>query len=301
MKFRYLFFLSLSFMIWACGNEGEEATFTPAGYKYVMHIQKEGTKPNPGDYVYFHAQTRNGDKVMNSSRQSGRGTTPFLQITRETPVNQQISPVQELLRIMSVGDSVTIYIPLDTLLPEQKPVGFKDADFMLYDMVMLEIKTPEQFQASKEEGKMAALAKVAETKARFGEVKAIAEESLNRLKSGALDKDLIVTESGLKLYFNEKTDKDLPPPGVFVKAQYVGMLMDGTIFDNTFQRGEAISFQLGQGGVIPGWEEAFLLIPEGSKALMFVPYNLAYGASGNPPVIPGKSDLVFYIELEKVN
>jgi FKBP-type peptidyl-prolyl cis-trans isomerase len=53
--------------------------------------------------------------------------------------------------------------------------------------------------------------------------------------------------------------------------------------------------------VIPGWDEGVALLNEGSKATLFIPYALAYGEAGSPPVIPAKSDLVFYIEVNKVN
>ena len=73
------------------------------------------------------------------------------------------------------------------------------------------------------------------------------------------------------------------------------------MFDNSYERGEPIDFQLGVGSVIPGWDEGFALLKEGTKATLFVPYSLAYGEAGSPPVIPERSDLIFYVELLKVN
>jgi len=51
--------------------------------------------------------------------------------------------------------------------------------------------------------------------------------------------------------------------------------------------------------VIPGWDEGLLLLNKGSKATLFIPASLAYGAAGSPPVIPENADLIFYVELEK--
>ena len=84
-----------------------------------------------------------------------------------------------------------------------------------------------------------------------------------------------------------------------IQAQYYGTLTDGSMFDNSFQRGTPFRFAVGTGQVIKGWDEGFALLPEGSKATFFIPASLGYGASDRPK-IPGNSELVFYVEVEKV-
>ena len=89
--------------------------------------------------------------------------------------------------------------------------------------------------------------------------------------------------------------------GKTVSVNYFGALIsDGTRFDDSFSRGDEFSFPLGAGQVIPGWDEGIALLKEGSKASFFIPYTLAYGEAGSPPVIPAKADLMFYVELNKV-
>ncbi|MFH2096694.1 MAG: FKBP-type peptidyl-prolyl cis-trans isomerase, partial [Bacteroidota bacterium] len=81
---------------------------------------------------------------------------------------------------------------------------------------------------------------------------------------------------------------------------YSGYLADGKMFDSSVQRGEPIKFELGIGMVIPGWEEGIALMKKGDKCRLIIPYNLAYGEQGRPPVIPQKADLVFDVELIEI-
>jgi FKBP-type peptidyl-prolyl cis-trans isomerase len=83
-----------------------------------------------------------------------------------------------------------------------------------------------------------------------------------------------------------------------VKVHYTGTLLNGTKFDSSRDRGEPAEFPLN--GVIPGWTEGVQLMPVGSKFKFYIPYNLAYGAQGSPPVIPGGATLVFDVELLEI-
>jgi len=85
-------------------------------------------------------------------------------------------------------------------------------------------------------------------------------------------------------------------------VHYTGWLAkDGTKFDSSVDRGTPITFPYGVGKVIPGWDTAFEGMHVGGKRRIFVPYQLAYGANGRPPVIPAKSDLIFDVELVAVS
>lgn len=84
-----------------------------------------------------------------------------------------------------------------------------------------------------------------------------------------------------------KTDK--------VKVHYVGKLIDGTEFDSSVKRGEPAEFPVGE--VIPGWTEALQLMPVGSKWMLYIPSNLAYGDGGAGGVIPPGAVLTFEVEL----
>jgi peptidylprolyl isomerase len=111
---------------------------------------------------------------------------------------------------------------------------------------------------------------------------------------------VITTESGLKVEELEEGAGALPQPGDIVSVHYRGTLQDGTEFDNSYNRGEPISFVLGRGMVIPGWDEGIALIKEGGKARLTIPPELAYGEQGAGDVIPPNATLIFEVELVSV-
>jgi peptidylprolyl isomerase len=87
-------------------------------------------------------------------------------------------------------------------------------------------------------------------------------------------------------------------PNQFYTVHYTGWLAsDGTKFDSSLDRKEPFTFRQGLHRVIPGWDYGFAGMHVGGKRRIFVPYQLAYGDLGRPPVIPPKGDLIFDIEL----
>jgi peptidylprolyl isomerase len=89
----------------------------------------------------------------------------------------------------------------------------------------------------------------------------------------------------------------LSAPRKYYTVHYTGWLTDGTKFDSSVDRGTPITFPYGARQVIPGWDTGFEGMHVGGKRRLFIPYQLAYGESGRPPVIPAKADLIFDIEL----
>eukprot|EP00591_Stephanopyxis_turris_P005142 CAMPEP_0195517714 /NCGR_PEP_ID=MMETSP0794_2-20130614/11444_1 /TAXON_ID=515487 /ORGANISM="Stephanopyxis turris, Strain CCMP 815" /LENGTH=252 /DNA_ID=CAMNT_0040646579 /DNA_START=38 /DNA_END=796 /DNA_ORIENTATION=- len=83
-----------------------------------------------------------------------------------------------------------------------------------------------------------------------------------------------------------------------VEVHYHGTLIDGTVFDSSVDRGQTISFPLGQ--VIRGWQEGLAMMKEGGKATLVIPADLAYGEAGSGDVIPPGATLKFEVELFKV-
>jgi len=88
-----------------------------------------------------------------------------------------------------------------------------------------------------------------------------------------------------------------PQIGDTVTAQYDGRLLDGTPFDSSRQHGGPFRFKVGVGQVIKGWDEAFLTMKKGGRRTLIIPYWLAYGDAGSPPLIPARATLVFDVEL----
>lgn len=106
------------------------------------------------------------------------------------------------------------------------------------------------------------------------------------------------TASGLQYEVIKQGTGVMPKDTNTVKVHYVGTLLNNTKFDSSRDRNEPAEFPLN--GVIPGWTEGVQLMPEGSIYKFYIPYNLAYGTQGSPPVIPGGATLVFEVELLQV-
>jgi len=104
-----------------------------------------------------------------------------------------------------------------------------------------------------------------------------------------------VTESGLQYEILEPSLGQKPKETDTVRVHYEGTLIDGTVFDSSYKRGESISFPLN--GVIKGWTEGLQLMSIGSKYKFFIPYQLAYGERGAGQSIPPYAALIFTVEL----
>jgi len=108
------------------------------------------------------------------------------------------------------------------------------------------------------------------------------------------------TESGLQYYDIEEGTGETPQAGQTVVVHYTGWLEDGTQFDSSVDRNEPFSFVLGEGGVIPGWDEGVATMKVGGKRQLRVPAELAYGDAGAGSVIPPGATLIFDIELLEI-
>ena len=112
-------------------------------------------------------------------------------------------------------------------------------------------------------------------------------------------KDGVVTlPSGLQYQVLKEGDGKKPSATGRVVCHYEGTLIDGTVFDSSYQRNQPATFGLNQ--VIAGWTEGVQLMQEGAKYRFFIPYNLAYGERGAGAQIPPFAALVFDVELIEV-
>ncbi|MBM4060124.1 MAG: FKBP-type peptidyl-prolyl cis-trans isomerase [Planctomycetes bacterium] len=109
---------------------------------------------------------------------------------------------------------------------------------------------------------------------------------------------VVTTQSGLKYEVIEPGTGSSPTAADSVVAHYTGWLTDGKVFDSSHERGSPSTFPLRR--VIPGWTEGLQLMKTGGKFLFEIPGPLAYGAAGQPPMIPANCTLVFLVELIEV-
>ena len=108
------------------------------------------------------------------------------------------------------------------------------------------------------------------------------------------------TQSGLEYIEVEAGTGAHAAAGKVVSVHYTGKLQDGKVFDSSITRGEPITFPLGKGNVIKGWDEGIALMKVGGKAQLIIPPNLGYGENGAGGVIPPNATLVFDVELVSI-
>ena len=232
---------------------------TASGLKYVIHEKGKGPQAKSGDKVSVHYEGRlMNDTIFDTSYKRGQ---PF---TFSLGQGQVISGWDEGIALLNEGDSATFIIPPD-LGYGQKAMGSIPANSTLKFKVKL--------------------------------MKVIPEVKIEQYN--IVGKEVLSTPSGLKYVFvqNGKKDAIKASKGATVKVHYTGFFEDGKIFDSSVRRGEPISFALGKGQVIKGWDEGISLMKVGDKVHLTIPYQLAYGDAGRPPVIPAKSNLIFDVEL----
>lgn len=118
------------------------------------------------------------------------------------------------------------------------------------------------------------------------------------LAENARKEGVVTLPSGLQYQVIKEGNGRRPKATDNVKCHYEGMLVDGTLFDSSIQRGEPATFPLN--GVIKGWTEGLQLMQEGAKYRFFIPYHLGYGENGAGTSIPPFAALVFDVELIEV-
>lgn len=109
---------------------------------------------------------------------------------------------------------------------------------------------------------------------------------------------VVTTASGLQYKILRAGSGAKPSPDSIVKVNYKGTLLDGKVFDSSYDRNEPVEFPLNQ--VVPGWSEGVGLMNVGSKYQLWIPSDLAYGEAGSPPVIGPNATLVFEVELLEI-
>jgi len=297
---RTIFFAILTSMLIfsACKDDN----MTPNGYEYIKLKTTDGKKGNPGDHGFVHVYVYHDSVLVNSSRDYGQPVP----VTIPDPATLKSkdggpgksNPIADVVGYMSVGDSVSVLIPVTNELRAKAGDMLANVKMMTYTIVLADVKNEEEYQEFVTAEKEAIKAKTTALQAREPEVAAVVEDIAKQYNKGALADKLLSTATGLKYMILEKGEGAPAQIGGPAQVQYYGVLTNGTMFDNSFKRGRPHNFTLGKGEVIAGWDEGISLLNEGDKAVLFIPSNLGYGAADNGQ-IPANSELIFYVEVEK--
>lgn len=292
-----LFFLLGGILLFAaCANDVD--LVTENGYRYVIHTDVPGETVKPTQAAEFYFQMMKGDSVVLNSRDQNPDPQVFLVPEPSDKPVGNTNIIVDALQLMSVGDSLSIFLALDTI--EQRPPGFGPEDELRYDIVLTNIMDGATYQAA-EKARNEAMKKQLDAYMSRGE--AVADSTATILadyKKNPTQAGFTKTSSGLMYKILSPGSGAQPNVGQPVLVSYYGVLTsDGTMFDNSFRNGRPIDFPLGQGAVIPGWDEGIGLLKQGSRAVLAIPSELAYGPTARGP-IPANADLMFYVQLEGV-
>ena len=130
---------------------------------------------------------------------------------------------------------------------------------------------------------------------REAEAKKLQQKELDKIAAGYTE-----TPSGLRYKILQEGHGKKAEKGANVSVHYKGQLLNGQVFDSSYQRKQPIDFTIGIGQVIAGWDEGIQLLKVGEKARFVIPSSLAYGSSGAGGVIPPDATLIFDVELMNV-
>lgn len=233
---------------------------TASGLKYTITQHGRGIQPKVGDRVAVHYTGRLIDSTKFDSSYD-RGK-PFEFNLGEGRV---IKGWDEGIALLRQGDKATFVIPSHIGYGERAMGSIPPNSTLVFDVELVEVK-----------------------------------QKINAVPYDVSGKDTLTTASGLKYIMIKQGAGTNAAAGNTVRVHYTGYLTDGKKFDSSVERDEPIEFPLGQGKVIKGWEEGIALLNPGGKARLIIPYELAYGEKGRPPIIPEKATLVFDVELVEV-
>ncbi len=294
----YIVILLASCMIIVSCSESSSLKMTDSGYQYKFYKDSSTEIVQPGQYVYYYLDIFNDrDSLLQSTRKNPN--QPITLIPLEDDPAMPPNPIMDVIKLCSVGDSVGIILPKDSI--PNLPPQFSDIKHIEYKVVITEAVDEATYQERADKERAAAEVIAQQLQAREGEVAELVSSLIKKYNDGQLDNELQTAEGELKYLILEEGAGANAENGTVAVAQYYGAKLNGESFDNSFKRGRGYPVNVGAGGVIQGWDKAFPFFKEGTKAMIFIPSDLAYGEMGSPPNIGPNEDLVFYVEIEEVN
>lgn len=259
---------------------------TEHGYRYVHHLQNKGLKPQRGESVQANVDVYAGSTLLSSSKKNPNGIYRY-DIPPAEEIMDHYPPLHDAVLLMSLGDSLTIFQTVDDNMRQYLPPTEKEQREIRFEVVLVDIVNLEQ--------------KAIAAKKMEAAVQVIADRVQAKTKAyatGLLNAQIETTASGLKLLVEEKGGGAPVQEGEPVQVHYYGCLTNGTPFDNSFIRRQPLQFPAGVGQMIAGFDEGVMRLNHGARAYLFIPPSLGYGSeSVGDGLIPGNSELVFYIEI----
>lgn len=293
-------FLSLAAIGLASCNGGFKQG--DGGLLYNIHTSKGGAKIKEGDFVSLNMVVKtDGDSVLNSTYESGQPTRMAM------PKPQAKGDVVAGIGLLGEGDSATFKISADSIFKggQQRPPGFK-SKYLVFQVKIEKVIAKGALNDQVFRGRVTDYLK--------GQMDALKTQEPAKIKKYIDDNHLKLekTASGLLYVITNPGTGEKPALHDTAVVNYTGKMVNGKVFDTSIKE-EAqkakipmdpmrqfapIRIPVGEGKVIPGWDEGLQLLNKGAKAIFIVPSDIAYKDQGIGPIAP-YTPLVF--EMEMVN
>ncbi len=294
MKRFFLYALGLTLL--GTAANAQVTTITPKGAQYQIFTHNTTPKIQPDNIVTFQVVERTDkDSVLFSTYTAGHPVQIKVQ------PSQNVADLMDIFPLLSAKDSALVRVPVDSVFKgheTERPAFLTPKSNIVFTIKIEKVQTLAEAIAEKN----GAIAKMQQNELVIAD-KYIAD---NKLAVKA-------TPSGLKYVITQPSIGRKPVAGDTLLVNYTGRTLNGKVFDSSIQsvaqagglnqpgrNYEPIKVVVGQGQVIPGWDEGLLLLNQGSKAIFVIPSTLAYGSQGAGEDIAPFSTLVFDVELVKV-
>lgn len=198
------------------------------------------------------------------------------------------------------SDQEKLSYSIGVTLGQSLSQDIQELDIESFNQAIEDVYSGDQLQMSKEEMTQALTKFQQQQNAeRQKQAKQAAEQNKAKseefLAENAKKEGVKVTDSGLQYKVLESGDGVSPDANDTVTVDYEGKLIDGTVFDSSYERGEPVEFRVDQ--VIPGWQEALQMMSVGDTWMVYLPSDLAYGPAGTGGPIGPNQALTFKVEL----
>lgn len=159
---------SFSLLTFGCQSQVGNDQKSDSGYAYTMCTDLEGAAGAEGDFIFIHAKLFAGDSLIFDSRDQGEATP--VQLPASTDQRGQLAPLQDMIALMSIGDSLRFDYPLDSF-KAQRPQLPPDVEFVTYDIIVTDIMTPQKFEIWRGN-------QMRKTEERYSEIAALVEKKI---------------------------------------------------------------------------------------------------------------------------
>jgi FKBP-type peptidyl-prolyl cis-trans isomerase len=279
----FLLIINALFLLGCAEAQDVQELRTTQGYRFFHHVRKGGPQPKVGEKAVMAVDVWVGKHLLSSSRKTGNGTYEYE--IGDTSQMEHVPPVIEAAMLMGIGDSATIYQPIDDYMRQFIPPTSRNEKEIHFDIVLLGVRDLTEQQREK----MAAMESTRK-------IREMVQATVLQYTLGNLDKQLRTLPSGLKMLVSAPGNGPKVREGEAVQVHYMGCLTDGNVFQNSYESRKPLDFPAGTGQMIPGFDEGVMQMQHGGRAYLFVPAQLGYGAKGSSSV-PPNAELIFYVEV----